>query len=371
MDAQITTRVNRAVRVEPDQPNRKPPDPLAAEGIQPPIRFDPVTLQDTGCPNLLLLQTGPEGEAHLARHAQQVITAHLAGAVGREVIQKTRQAENYQKLLAEYTGWDDPPESPSNTYPELPLRALWELHQPGTPTDPLWLLIARGPAGKAARAKAARAALDQMRQKETHLEQATMELTPYDQVERRAQYSYQGPTLGWSLETLQVLWSQHHPDSPMPRRWHQLAPGTPLRTTEAIRKEMYHLDLYERARTLLQEAIGLPQSASTVRKKYLAAQEALNKLDRLRAFATEALRQAGIGPPPSDGHTPLPHLHTTNGRKKNARSRPSPCPPCPSHQRVPAPAPTPGRSPRPRRHPPPRPCYCPSDPTVPTTKLCE
>ena len=314
---QILSAINHAVRVAIDSPNELPPDPLhEAAAIRPPVRFDVQTLRDAGCEEYLYLQNGPEADTMTGQTVQSLTTLNLPHAISREAAQKDRAAGDCHKVLSAHLGWTEPEQIP-DLYPPLPIHTLWERHQPGVPINPLWLLLMHGPEGDTARAQTAAAALKAQRDQENDLERSELQLDTYCQVERRSHYAYQGPKPDWSLEQLEQIWNERNPNLPMPRSWRHLAPDASLEVTHAIREEYHQLYLYERQLDQLQDAIDQPQSASTIKKKRNAAQEALNGFLSVSQFATNTLREAQIDPPSPPDPEPLPPL------RQNAKSTPT------------------------------------------------
>ena len=304
----VHTALANAVRVGPSTPNSPLPDPHeAARKVLPAVRFDQETLLQAGCEQLLILaiDTGEDNTA--LREADVYTQENLTRIIQRQAESITREADRLRRAISSEYGWSHDDLSQEEMYPEVPLRDLWELANPGQEMDPGWLLLVGGPAGQEARTDAAANALASRQAAEDEREEAAG-LSLEQRAERRASYAYSGPPLDWSLEKLQTVWNGAHPGEPLPRRWRALAPGVPTHARDSARLESYHLKLYKEKYNQLQEAIANVMSLQTQRRRQREAYEALQQYLEAAEHTARCLSEAGIEPPPPEQHPPLPAI---------------------------------------------------------------
>ena len=301
IDQALTT----AIEVRQKSPSGKPPDPLSTVlSLRPVATFDPETLKRAECQHIPFLASVDDATtiAQITAYAESKIPeiaaskANTMDAVAANIAQRiTRQCL-------------DPDENPNQyeAFPQKPLQSLWALAHPGEPFSPEWTLLIRGTKGDAARARAKAEALAKAQQDEAWHETHVLELSPFDQADRRANYAYKGPPLGWSPGKLQQIWSSRSPDRPMPRSWRAIADDVPPMVKELADSEAYLLDSYRGACDALRDQIAAAASDTTQRRRQTEAQNYLSSYVGTCELTASSMRNAGIDPPPAQPHEPLP-----------------------------------------------------------------
>lgn len=302
--AEVDAALQRVIEVTHHTPNSLPQAPMEAiADIRPQASFDAFLLHSSGCADLQLLQNENSTEAAEAsrRHAEKripEIATQAAADIDRQVSLTKRLISNNQSA-----------EMPKDqTLPEKPLLALWCLARPGLEQDPGWNLLLKGVKGRRAREAHLARMEEDARRREEEYEIHELELTPYQQAERRAAYSYRGPAPNWKAERLQQLWQAANPLRPMPRTWRVLAPDAPQEARESARSEAYLLDAYHGACDALRDQAEAGASTATQRRRQREAHEVLQSYLATARNTEEQLRKAGIEPPPPEDHEPLPAI---------------------------------------------------------------
>ena len=299
--------LTKAVSVNHDTPNRKPADPLpAALKLRPEATFDSFTVHQAGCHNLPFLITGSEDALTEAITARAELRIPQITAACTERI--NRNADNMARAIA-INYMDDYSEIDAVvSYAQKPLEALWARLDANEPMPPTWRLLFRDAKGRAARNAASAKALTHAQDREEKHEIHDLELSPYQQAERRASYAYNGPPLGWTADRLTATWQAAHPDRPMPRSWRAIATDAGPEMLESARSESYLLDTYHSACDSLRDHIRADASPATQRRRQAEAQECLDGYLATSAATAQLMEAQGIEPPPPDDHERLPPI---------------------------------------------------------------
>ena len=296
--------VREAVAVKHSTPNREPADPLAGiPAIRPEATFDAFLLHAAGCADLTVLLNGDQAAAEAAA------TEHAARILPDIYRQEAEEMDRLADLARYHAESRNTAEAEGQIYrAEKPLLALWRRARPDRDPDPEWQYLMKGAKGRRAR----QARLDHLtelaREAEAHLEIHELELSPYQQAERRAAYAYRGPTLGWDADRLQQLWQEFNPDRAIPRSWRVMAPDATDEARDAVRSEGYLLDAYRGACDALRDQSEGGASAATQRRRHREAHEALLAYQSTAALAENLIRACGIEPPPAEEPEPLPAI---------------------------------------------------------------
>ena len=300
----IETAVREAVTVKHSTPNREPGEPLAGiSGIRPEATFDTFVLHAAGCAELTVLLSGDDSAAAAAA------LEHAARILPRIYREQAEEMDRLADLARHHAETRKTAEAEGQIYrAEKPLMALWRRARPDQEPDPAWQYLIKGAKGRRARQARLDHLMEQAREDEAHHEIHDLELSPYQQAERRAAYTYRGPTLGWDAGRLQQLWQESRPERPMPRSWRVMAPDATEEAREAVRSEGYLLDAYHGACDALRDQAEAGASAATQRRRQKEAHEALLAYQGTAALAENLLRACGIDPPPAEEHEPLPAI---------------------------------------------------------------